>query len=100
MPPAISIDRHAIGEFCRRRPIRKLAIFGSVLRDDFRADSDIDLSVEFEPDAVVGLRDLAEMELELSGLLGHKVDLRTPAELSRYFRQRVMDSAETLYAHR
>lgn len=97
MPPAISIPRQPVADFCRPRPIRRLALFGSILRDDFRPDSDIDILVEFEPGAVVGFLDMAQMELELSELLRHNVDLRTPAELSPYIRRRVLDAAETLY---
>ena len=86
-----------VAEFCRRCHIRRLALFGSVLRQDFRPDSDVDLLVEFEGGVVVGLLEMAQMEIELGELLGRRVDLRTPAELSRYFRQRVLDSAETVY---
>ncbi|MGH2350687.1 MAG: nucleotidyltransferase family protein [Chloroflexota bacterium] len=78
--------------------MRKLALFGSVLRDDFRPDSDVDVLVEFESGHPVGLVRLARMELELSALVGRRVDLRTPADLSRYFRQAVLDSAEVPYA--
>jgi len=100
MPPAISIDREAIADFCRRRHICKLALFGSVLRDDFGPDSDIDVLVEFEPDCRVGLIRLAGMERELSEILGHKADMRTAADLSRYFRDEVVRSAEVQYASR
>jgi predicted nucleotidyltransferase len=95
---AITIDRDAIATFCRRHHIRQLALFGSVLRPDFRADSDVDVLVEFEPGYPVGLIRLAGLQLELSELLGRSVDLRTPAELSRYFRQQVLDSSEVLFA--
>ncbi len=98
MHPSIAIDHQAIADFCRGHHIRKLSLFGSALSEDFNLDSDIDLLVEFEPKAIVDLFSLVEMESELSSLLGRKVDLRTPAELSRYFRQRVLDEAETLYA--
>src|ERR1051325_8511247 len=94
----IKIPKDTIAEFCRRHHIRKLSLFGSVLRDDFRPDSDIDLLVEFEPGQVIGLIRLAGMEIELSEILGRKVDLRTPADLSRYFRQEVLASAEVQYA--
>lgn len=87
-----------IAEFCRRHHIQELRLFGSVLRQDFRADSDIDLLVKFEPGAKVGLLALAQMELELSELLGRRADLRTAADLSQYFRQDVLDSAAVLYA--
>ena len=98
MTTAISIDTRAIADFCHRHRITKLSLFGSVLRSDFSPNSDVDVLVEFEPKAVVGYMDLADMEIELSEFLGHKVDLRTPAELSRYFRQQVQDTAEILYA--
>ncbi|MBI3978742.1 MAG: nucleotidyltransferase family protein [Chloroflexi bacterium] len=100
MSARIPIDRERIAEFCRRHHIRKLALFGSVLRDDFRPDSDVDVLVELEPGFPVGLIRLAGMEIELSELLGRKVDLRTPADLSRYFRQKVLESAEVQYARR
>ncbi|HUS46058.1 MAG TPA: nucleotidyltransferase family protein [Phycisphaerae bacterium] len=97
MSGAIGMDRVKIGEFCWRHRIRKLSVFGSALRGEGGADSDLDLLVEFEPDAIVGLVDLAGMELELSDLLGRRVDLRTPSELSRYFRNRVLAEAEPQY---
>ena len=84
--------------FCREHHILKLSLYGSVLRDDFGADSDIDVLVEFEPDYTVGLIRFAAMERELSGLLGRQADLHTPAELSRYFRDEVMRCAEVRYA--
>jgi predicted nucleotidyltransferase len=98
MPIAIAPDRQAIVDFCRRCQIRKLALFGSVLRGDFRADSDVDVLVEFQPGARVGLIRLAGMERELSGILGRKADIRTPGDLSRYFRDEVIRRAEVLYA--
>ena len=94
----ISLPREVIAEFCRRNRIRKLALFGSVLRDDFRADSDVDVLVEFEPGHTVGLLRMAGLEMELSEVLGRKVDLRTPAELSRYFRDEVARTSEVQYA--
>lgn len=93
------MDRDRIAEFCRRHHIRKLSLFGSVLGDDFRSDSDIDVLVEFEPERGPGFLGLARMETELSEILGgRKVDLRTPNELSRYFRSRVLARAEVQYA--
>ena len=83
--------------FCQRHPIRKLSLFSSALRSDFRPDSDVDLLVEFEPGARISLLDMAAFEIELGELIGRKVDLRTPQELSRYFRQQVVESAEPLY---
>ena len=95
----LKIDSDEIAEFCRRHHIRRLAFFGSVLRSDFRPDSDVDVLVEFEPEHVPGFFQLAGMERELSGLLGdRKVDLRTPQDLSHYFRNEVLAAAEVQYA--
>jgi len=96
--PQLRLDRAAIARFCQRHHIRRLALFGSVLRDDFRPDSDVDVLVDFEPGYPVGLIRLAGMERELGSLIGRKVDLRTPADLSRYFRREVVESAHELYA--
>jgi len=97
----IDVPRGRIAEFCRKHGIRRLAVFGSALRDDFGPDSDIDLLVEFEPDRIPTLFDIAGMEQELSALFGgRKVDLRTPEDLSRYFRQQVLAEAEVQYAAR
>lgn len=93
----IDVPKERIAEFCRRNHIRRLALFGSVLRDDFGPDSDVDVLVEFEPGAHVGLMRLAGMEIELGDLLGHKVDLNTPGFLSRYFRDQVLAEAEVQY---
>ncbi len=96
----IVVDRERLAAFCRKHHIRKLALFGSVLRDDFRSDSDVDVLVEFEPGHVPGFIRLAGMEFELSALLdGRKVDMRTPEDLSRYFRDEVVASAEVQYVH-
>ncbi len=92
----IQIPREAIKAFCEKYHIRKLAFFGSVLRDDFRDDSDVDVLVEFEPGHVPGLA-FFEMEAELSRILGRKVDLHTPEFLSRYFRDQVLGEAEIQY---
>lgn len=97
MRARVPIDRQQIARSCRRHHIRKLALFGSVLRDDFRPDSDVDVLVEFEPGHTVGLLRMAGLELELGDLLGRRVDLRTPAELSRYFRDEVVRGAEVQY---
>ena len=95
----INIPADKIAEFCKRNGIRKLSLFGSALRDDFRPDSDIDLLVEFRAGEVPSMLDLARMERELSALLGgRKVDLRTPKELSRYFRDEVLSTASVQYA--
>jgi predicted nucleotidyltransferase len=93
----IQIPREKISEFCRINRIRRLSFFGSVLRDDFGPESDIDVLVEFEPGVKVGLR-FFEMEMELSEILGRKVDLNTPGFLSPRFRDRVMAEAEVAYA--
>ena len=92
----VDLPRDKIAEFCRQHHIRKLAFFGSVLREDFGPGSDIDVLVEFEPGHAPGLAFFA-MERELSELLGQKVDLNTPQFLSRYFRERVLAEAEALY---
>jgi predicted nucleotidyltransferase len=92
----ISIPEGRIAEFCRRHHIRKLSFFGSVLRDDFGPDSDIDVLVEFEPGRVPGLA-FFSMQEELSGILGRKVDLHTPGFLSRHFRDKVLAEAEVEY---
>lgn len=101
MNPKLSIPREQIAAFCREHGIRRFAIFGSALRDDYAPDSDVDVLVEFEPDHIPTLFDLAGMEQELSALLGgRKVDMRTPGDLSRYFRRQVMEEAEVQYAAR
>ena len=92
----LSIPRDEITQFCRRHHIRRLSLFGSVLTEDFRPDSDIDVLVEFEPGHTPGLAFFA-MEEELSDILGRKVDLNTPKFLSRYFRDRVLREAEVQY---
>lgn len=94
----IAVDKRKIAEFCRSNHIRKLAFFGSVLRNDFRPDSDVDTLVEFEPGHRVGLIRMAGIEIELSRLIGRKVDLRTPGDLSRHFRDDVVARAEVQYA--
>ncbi len=96
MTVKIKVPREEIEAFCKRNRIRKLALFGSVLRDDFGPDSDVDVLVEFEPGTRVGLRFFA-IEQELSELLGQKVDLNTPGFLSKYFRDQVLAEAEALY---
>jgi len=94
----IGADRQAIGEFCARNGIRRLAVFGSALRDDFTSESDVDLLVEFRPGQNVSLFDMARMEMELEEIVrGHRVDLRTAGDLSRRFRDRVIAEAEPVY---
>lgn len=95
----IIIDHEAVAKFCRENHIRKLSLFGSVLRDDFGPESDVDLLVEFEPGREPGLISLSGMELDLSPFFGErKIDLRTSADLSRYFRDQVVSTAEGIYA--
>jgi len=94
--PQIVIPTEALAEFCRRNHIQRLAIFGSVLRDDFRPDSDVDVLVEFEPGRVPGLAFFG-MQDELSELLGRRVDLNTPSFLSPLFRASVLSEADVLY---
>ena len=95
----INLPSQKIVEFCKKNHIVKLSLFGSVLRDDFRMDSDIDFLVEFEPGKAPGLISYCRMERELAGIIGYqKVDLRTPQELSKYFRDEVLAQAEVQYA--
>lgn len=94
----INISHEELAAFCRQNHIMKLSLFGSVLRNDFTPESDIDVLIEFEQGRVPGLIRLSGMELELSRLFGRKVDLRTPEDLSRYFRDEVVRTAEVQYA--
>ncbi len=94
----VRVSKRKIIEFCKRNHIRSLSLFGSVLRNDFSPSSDIDVLVEFEPDYVPGFFALIEMEEELSSIFsGRKVDLRTPNDLSKYFRDEVLAEAEAVY---
>ena len=93
----IVIPKDKLAEFCRQQNISKISLFGSVLRDDFTDQSDVDFLVEFESGKVPGYLRLAGMENQLSDLIGRKVDLRTSNELSRYFRQEVIDLAVVQY---
>ena len=88
-----------IAQFCERYHIQKLSFFGSVLRDDFSPQSDIDILVEFSPQHIPGLIRLSAMEQELSSIFLRQVDLRTPEDLSPYFRQEVLDSAVVQYVN-
>ena len=98
MNPRVSVDREKLAEFCRTNGIAKLSVFGSALRDDFRPDSDIDVLVEFFPGRIPGLFAYAGMEMRLPSLFGgRKVDPNVVEELSRHFRQSVLDSAEVQY---
>jgi predicted nucleotidyltransferase len=92
-----NITREQIADFCKKNQIRKFAFYGSVLRDDFGPESDIDVLVEFEPEYRIGLMEVAGMEIELSEMIGRKVDLRTPEDLSKYFRDKVVAGAAVQY---
>lgn len=98
MPLHIQIDRQQLAEFCRSNHIRKLSVFGSALRDDFGPDSDVDVLVEFKDGYVPGLLGMGRLQRELSELLGRQADVRTPRDLSRYFRDQVTAEAEEQYA--
>ena len=93
----IPISSETITQFCQRHHIQKLSFFGSVLRADFSPESDIDILVEFDSQHIPGLISLSAIEQELSNIFQRKVDLRTPEDLSSYFRQEVIDSAIVQY---
>jgi uncharacterized protein len=97
MSARIEIPREKIAEFCRRNRIRRLSLFGSVLRDDFTPESDVDVLVEFEPDARVGMIRLAGMEIELGRLLGRRAEMHTVKGLDPYFRKEVLSVLEVQY---
>ncbi len=101
MAHSVFRDHDALAAICRRYHIRRLSLFGSTLKGSERPDSDVDLLVEFQPDAKPSLLTMARIEIELSPLLGgRKVDLRTAQDLSRYFRDEVIRAAETQYEAR
>jgi predicted nucleotidyltransferase len=93
----IQVPRAELSAFCRKHNIRRLAFFGSVLRDDFGPESDVDVLVEFDPNAKIGLIKFAGIEIELGKLIGRKVDLNTESFISKYFRDRVLAEAEEVY---
>ena len=93
----IEMDGKAITQLCQQHHIRKLSLFGSILRDDFRADSDVDILVEFEPGCTPGF-EFIDVQDQLSEIVGRSVDLNTPKSLSRYFRDQVMADAKVIYA--
>jgi predicted nucleotidyltransferase len=95
---SLNLDQATLARFCETHHIRRLSLFGSQLKGTARLDSDIDLLVEFEPEHIPSLFGIAGMEIELSELLGKKVDLRTAGDLSRYFRDEVVRMAEVQYA--
>jgi predicted nucleotidyltransferase len=95
----IEVNQEQIRKFCQKHRIRRLAFFGSFLREDFHPESDVDVLVEFMSDSIPGLFGISRMERELSAILGgRKVDMRTPEDLSRYFRQDVLEKAEVQFA--
>jgi len=95
---SVTFPMDRIGVFCATHGVRRLSLFGSILRDDFDQDSDIDVLVEFEAGRTPGMIGFGAMILELQGMLGRRVDLRTPFDLSRHFRPYVMSEARTLHA--
>ncbi len=96
MAPRVAVDQRRVAEFCQRHHVRRLALFGSVLRDDFGPDSDVDVLVEFEPGHVPGFAFFDLLE-EGETIVGRRVDLHTPGSLSRYFRDRVVREARDQY---
>ena len=97
-PNGFELPMNEISEICKRNGIRKLSLYGSALGEHFQPDSDVDLLVEFEPGQKVGMIRMAALARELSDAIGRKVDLRTEAELSRYFRAEVLENCEVQYA--
>jgi len=93
------IPKTELETFCRRNHITKMSLFGSALCDELKPGSDIDILVEFDKNHMPGLFDITGMEIELTEMFGRKVDLRTPAELSRYFRDDVMEKARVEYTN-
>lgn len=95
---SVTFPLDTLAEICERYGAARLSLFGSILRDDFNPASDVDMLVEFRPDRTPTLFSIAAMEADLSELLGRKVDLRTPRELSRFFRDKVVAQARLLHA--
>lgn len=93
----INLPIEDISDYCDTQAIQRLSLFGSVIRDDFSDESDVDLLVEYLPEATITLLDMASQEIALSSIIGRKVDLRTPNELSPYFRQSVVENAKKIY---
>lgn len=93
----VNLTKEQIADFCKKNHIKKFAFFGSILRDDFRSDSDVDVLVIFDRSVPITLFDVAGMEIELTEMIGKKVDLRTPGDLSQYFRDEVVAEAEVQY---
>ena len=97
MNARIDIPEDKIAEFCKRNGIQRLSLFGSVLRDDFTPESDVDVLVEFKPGRTPGLAFFGSIPDDLSEILGRRVDINTPQCLSPYFRQKVLEAAEVIY---
>ncbi len=93
----ISLPKDRIAEFCTRNRVHRLSLFGSVLREDFSPDSDVDILVEFEPGTRIGLIRLSGLEIELGKIVGRKVDLNTPGFLSKYYRDQILTEADVQY---
>jgi len=98
MSAHIQLDPEFVAEFCKRHHVQRLSLFGSVLTDRFRPESDVDFLIEFEPEDTPGFFALARMQFELEAVVGKPVDLRTPRDLSRHFREEVLRSAEVQYS--
>jgi len=98
MHKSLNIDETTLAKYCKKHHMRRLALFGSQLKETAGPESDIDLLVEFDVEHIPGLMGIVEMEIELTDLLGQKVDLRTAADLSRYFRDEVIQIAQVQYA--
>ena len=97
MHSALNLDEHSLAQLCQRHHIRRLSLFGPQLKGTAQTDSDIDLLVQFDPQHIPSLFGIAGMEIELSEMLGKKVDLRTAGDLSRYFRDEVVRTAKVQY---
>ena len=93
----ISIPKERIAEFCKRNRVRRLSLFGSVLREDFGPESDVDILLEFEPGTRVGLIRLSGLEIELGNIVGRKIDLNTAGFLSKYYRDQILAEADVQY---
>jgi predicted nucleotidyltransferase len=98
MSAHIQLDPQFVTKFCHRHHVQRLSLFGSVLTDRFRPESDLDVLIEFEPGHTPGFFALARMQFEIEAVVGRPVDLRTPKDLSRYFRDEVLRSAEVQYS--
>src|SRR5437868_2373618 len=98
MSAQIHLDPEFVADFCRRHHVQRLSLFGSVLTGRFRPESDVDVLIEFEPEQTPGLFALARMQFEIEAVVGRSVDLRTPEDLSRHFREEVQRLAEVQYS--